>query len=146
VFTVEIATGGVVDITPDTMRYQQPDWSLSIDRLVAVGVTPWEYGIFILGADGVPIRAVSLGAAGFIYRGPVWSPNQQIAWEQVDGHGSEIWVADLSTGDYTHVATGFVGVSWSRDGSELIYSSSTPAGARLFALNLATKRSRQITP
>lgn len=145
VFTADIATGAVVDISPDSMQYKNADWSRTGDQLIALGSSPWVSGIFVLGSDGAPIRPIVVGATGYL-RGPVWSPtSDRIAWEEVDAHGTRIWVTDASGGNSTQVATGFVGLSWSRDGSELIYSLATPMGARLFALDPATQHARQIT-
>ena len=89
---VNLNTGETRDITPDSMRYSEPSWSPSGDRLVVLGGSHSDSGIFIIDAAGAPIRRIVPSSGDT--RSPVWSPRGDlIAW--IDGAGSgELYVVD----------------------------------------------------
>lgn len=143
VLLLDRQTSAITDITPDSMLYEDPDWSPTDNELVALGSTPTADGVFRLSSSGAPIKQLTSSVGGD--RQPTWSPaGDQIAWVNVHGRGALLPV-DTTGSNRQQLAEAFDGVSWTSGGRALIYTAQTSVGVRLFEYNLDTHNVRQIT-
>jgi Tol biopolymer transport system component len=80
---------------------------------------------------------------------PAWSPSgTSVAWLRVDSYGTgdaQIWRMDTSGANASPLVHASSNVSWSPDGSRIVFSRTTAAGARLFIANSDGSELLQLT-
>jgi Tol biopolymer transport system component len=141
---VQLATGEVRDITPDSMGYNNPSWSPAGDRLALIGSSAHLFRVLIVDTLGAPIRVIGRGSR--YPAAPQWSPSGgYIAW--VDGTGAPvIFVSDTSGVANRYVAQAADWYTcWETNDDALIYSRAVSGGTRLFEYNMRLGRTRQLT-
>jgi len=131
---------------PDTESWSEPDWSPDGTRLVHIRrLGPYgQSDLFVMDTTGH--AAVRLTSDGQEDRGPVWSPDGQwIAWSVgTFAPTNDLWIM-RSDGTGARMLTTGGDLSWSPDSRQIVYTVLQFNIIRLFVIDIATGRIRQIT-
>lgn len=116
-------------------------------RIAYVLTRPSNYLLQVADADGYNPRSLLVSTQPIM--SPAWSPNgQQIAYVSFEGRKSQIYVADVATGQRRQVsaAPGINGApAWSPDGQRLALVLSTSGAPKIYLLTLASGQLKQVT-
>ncbi len=128
IFELEVATDPQVSPDGSQVAYVRQSMDVMTDSA--------RNHIWVIGSNGANHRPLVAGSGS--YSSPRWSPSaDRIAYiSEVKGHGAEIWVRWMDTGQtalLTNLNRSPASLTWSPDGSSLAFTMLVPAKGPSFA-------------
>jgi len=122
--------------------------SVFLSRIVFVGRVGDAKEIFVMDYDGADLKQITKN--GTLNMSPAWSPDgRRLAFVSYRQGSPKLYIYDGQDGSLADASPAgselCIAPSWSPDGKSVAFSSSKEGNAEIYILDLASRRSRQIT-
>ena len=143
IWTVEVATGALSNVTNDAFTSSKPAWSPDGSRIAFASSRDGDYEIFTIRPDGTGLRQLTHNDG--YDSDPAWSPDgKRLVY--IHTGGLSLIDPDGSGNNALLTTSAMVGdPTWSPDGSRIAYSGLTSGGGEIFTIRPDGSDVQQIT-